>query len=72
MNCFSCNALPCRCFCSVPVYDSNGMGCGPCGGSLPCSNHPGSTRCAACGYPRDAHGLGRSHICSSFTLHPAG
>lgn len=31
--------LPPTATCMAPVFDGNGMGCGPCGKFLPCSDH---------------------------------
>lgn len=59
--------------CSAPIYDSNGMGCAPCGYPFPCSDHPGETPCVRCSYPRKLHDFRHDYprnnrICESFTV----
>jgi hypothetical protein len=58
-------------WCTAPVFDSNGMGCGPCGEPLQCGDHPGETSCKRCGFPRKLHDFRHDYplnsgICKSF------
>jgi hypothetical protein len=57
--------------CMRAVYDSNGLGCAPCGSSFPCAEHPGETPCKHCRFSRDLHQFrhdypNNSGICSNF------